>query len=436
MRKLLLQLTLLLLVLSSCGDDASPTTPKVDIDPPQKGSIKGVVIDSTTNLPISGAIVSTFPITSSTRTNENGNFEILGISPDLYDLYITHKDYYAHTSKIRVSNGLTNDFVILITAMDSANNIPNKPTLLRPSDNFGISFSRIRFQWEGTDQDNDSLLYDIYFRTIGSDFKQIASNIKEENYVFVFQFRESVKYQWYVVAKDKYSTNTSGVFNFHLDKSALIDIPNMIGYWKFDRDTYDYGPNSYLSEMENVDFSPDRKENFESAANFKGKSSMKSNVVLPTSLQLTKEFTIALWVKPNSTSPGIGDNNSYYDCVSKWGDLKIDKASWAFGMNSSTSVFFTTYNNTSTLHTIYSPVLDRGLWQHIAVTFDYGISSIYINGKLISVAKKMNIPQESIYNATIGGRQDNKSAYNGEMDDLYIFDRALSDEEILQLFNE
>lgn len=48
----------------------------------------------------------------------------------------------------------------------------------------------------------------------------------------------------------------------------------------------------------------------------------------------------------------------------------------------------------------------------------------------------MNIPQESIYNATIGGRQDNKSAYNGEIDDLYIFDRALSPQEIQILYKD
>lgn len=435
MRQLLLLITLLLLALASCRDGANPTKPKKDIDPAPKGSVSGYVIDSATNLPVSGVIVNTFPITSSTRTDWKGKFELLDISPDLYTLHITHKDYFAYTLKIKVSDGISNDLFAYIIAKDTVNTAPNKPTLLRPKDKFRISFNHILFQWEGIDSDNDTLLYDIYFRTVGSDFKLIATNVKAQNYEFVFDFIENNKYQWYVVAKDKFSSNTSEIFNFRFDRTAIINIPNIIGYWKFDGDAYDYGPNSYLSEMENVDFVPDRKDYNESSANFKGHGSIRSNVVLPVSLQLSSEFTIALWVRP-STSPGISDHSGYFDCVSKWGTLKEGKASWAFGINSSSSLFLTTYSNTASSEAIYASNVTAGKWQHIAVTFDNGTASFYIGGTLVKTAKKMMIPQKSIYNTTIGGRQDNKSAYNGSMDDLYIFDRALSPEEILMLYKE
>ncbi|MFA7326415.1 MAG: LamG-like jellyroll fold domain-containing protein [Candidatus Kapaibacterium sp.] len=432
MKSILLS-TLLILVLVSCTDEESPTAPKDDKVTIMKGMIKGYVFDSATDLPVSGAIISTFPITSTTRSDENGKFELPEISPDLYDLNIKHKNYFAYTSKIKVSDQITNNIELFITSMESVNTKPEKPTLLFPSEDFKVSTNKIKFRWEGNDIDNDSLLYDVYFRKMGSDFKSIANNLKSKYYDDEFTFSESEQYQWYVIAKDYYSFSISDTFNFTYKEVVLTDIEDMIGNWKFDGDATDYAPNAYISSMDNVTFVNDRRNNFESAANFFGKSSLKSKVLLPTSLQLRNEFTISLWIKPLAS---LGENGAgYYDCISKWGGSGSGKASWAFGITKNSNLFLSTYNTSLTTQAT-TTIIFPDEWQHIAVTFINGTATFYINGAEVHVATGMQTPQISGYNASIGARPDQLSSYHGAMDDVYLFDRALSDQEILSLSQE
>lgn len=423
--------TLLLLVLASCRDDANPTSPKDDTHI-IKGSIKGYVYDATTELPVSGVIVSTFPITSSTRTDANGKFELPEVSPDLYDLNISHKDYFAYTSKIKVSDQITNDIELFITSLESVNNRPDKPKLLLPADKISIGSGVFKFKWECNDIDNDSLKYDVFFRSIGSDFKLVANNIKTKYFNFEYKLNETDKYQWYVVAKDNYSFSISDTFSFTYKEIVITDIPDLIGNWRFDGDATDYGPNGYVSNIQNVLFVADRNNSIEHAANFTGKSSVSSKILLPTSLQLTSEFTIALWVKPAAT---LGDNGSVgnFECVSKWGGAGAGKASWAFGITKESYLFLATYGSAATIKPTVNFQIKPEVWQHIAVTFSNGVATFYIDGSQVFEATGMQIPQVSGYNASIGGRQDQMSSYNGAIDDLFLFERALTSLEIQRL---
>lgn len=427
--------TLLLIVLASCGDDANPTAPKDGVDPVLKGSIIGYVYDATTELPVSGVLVSTFPITSSTRTDANGKFELPEISPDLYDLNISHKDYFAYTSKIKVSDRITNDIELFITSIESVNNRPDKPTLLLPLNDNIIGSNVFKFKWECKDIDNDSLKYDVYFRNLGSEFKLIANNIKNKFLNYEYNLNEVDQYQWYVVAKDNYTFSISDTFRFRYKEVVITDIPDLMANWKFDGDATDYGPNGYVSNIQNVLFVTDRKKNVEHAANFTGKSSISSKILLPTSIQLSNEFTISLWIKPSST---LGDNGStgYYECVSKWGGSGAGKASWAFGITKDSYLFLGTYGTTASIKSTTNILVKTEVWQHIAVTFNNGVATFYIDGNEVFVATGMLIPQVSGYNASIGGRQDQVSSYNGAIDDLYIFERVLSSLEIQKLSQE
>ena len=98
-----------LIALFSCDDEDKLIAP--DANPLLEGNIKGLVLDSITEEPIAGAFVSTYPLTSTTETLEDGSFELPSVSPDVYDILITHPDYRTYTQKIKVSNQITNDIL-------------------------------------------------------------------------------------------------------------------------------------------------------------------------------------------------------------------------------------------------------------------------------------------------------------------------------------
>lgn len=94
-----------LLFLLSCSDDStSPGT--------EKGTIKGFVFNSETNERIPDAYIATEPLTSSMKTNSNGNFELKEIDPGNYFLIVTKQGYKPYRSEIKVSNNITNDLQI------------------------------------------------------------------------------------------------------------------------------------------------------------------------------------------------------------------------------------------------------------------------------------------------------------------------------------
>ena len=77
------------------------------------------------------------------------------------------------------------------------------------------------------------------------------------------------------------------------------------------------------------------------------------------------------------------------------------------------------------------------VWQHIAMTYDGTVGETYINGVPSFYSEITgNYVGLAGTNLWIGGRQDNSNWFNGKIDDVRIFDRALSEQEIQQLYDE
>jgi hypothetical protein len=84
----------------------------------------------------------------------------------------------------------------------------------------------------------------------------------------------------------------------------------------------------------------------------------------------------------------------------------------------------------------------NGTWHHVAGTFDGAITRIYVDGKPAGTpgfwtGELAYTP----YDLTIGGNRANRSrevfgaSFNGVLDDVMMFNRALSAEEIRQLYD-
>ncbi len=150
------------------------------------------------------------------------------------------------------------------------------------------------------------------------------------------------------------------------------------------------------------------------------------------SLNLDEDFTIAMWVKRSSLSQmgnvidfGTGESTSAYASQflididnSDNGNLLI------FMMGDSTYSGF--------YHVNAGANIPDTEWHHIAVTFSGATSTVYVDGDPESVVTQANSSRISsgVDECYIGARTNGNAAFNGLIDEVSIYNRALSPQEI------
>lgn len=418
------------ITLLSCSDDEQPTKTSEIV----QGTIKGTIIDVDTKEPVVGAFIKTSPLSSTTTSKEDGTFELSSVGPDVYDIIISHPDYLEFKDKIKVSDHITNNILFTMVSKRSLNTPPDIPTLIYPVGNAKVGSSKVIFRWSASDKDKDSLKFDVYFGKVNEDMQLIGENIKDNFFEFNYNFEEGVDYQWKVVAKDKYSKTSSDSSQFSYKEKVVVDLPGLVANWKLDGNAIDSGINGYDGTEQNVTYVDDRKGEKSSAAYFNGTYNINSKILINGNLQISNKFTISLWIKPD---PSLGENGNggYFDCISQWGGGGSGLASWNFGITKGSIAFLSTYYTSNTTKQTNLLIITNQ-WQHLAVTFDNGTANFYLNGVYKFTATGYQNPQVSKLHVSIGGRQDQLSSFHGAIDDVYIFDKVLSDKEILNLYEE
>jgi predicted MPP superfamily phosphohydrolase len=113
---------------------------------------------------------------------------------------------------------------------------------------------------------------------------------------------------------------------------------------------------------------------------------------------------------------------------------------WYFGIRAnSKKLFFSVMDISSTQHSSGDyelPEYDR--WYHVVGVVDEGVGSLlYVNGELVSeIFESFSLKQISgkIYTGSKGS-DDDADYFKGSIDDLMIYDKALTEQEILSIYN-
>lgn len=142
-----------------------------------------------------------------------------------------------------------------------------------------------------------------------------------------------------------------------------------------------------------------------------------------TSLGAGSYLTVAFWVAPQDV-PGTDER-----LISK-------RYSWDLKLNGdSRRPQFSASGSYATLN--YSAAL--WAWQHIAFTFSSGVMHGYVNGIevpfLANTFSSGQSLQAQTYGFAIGADSSNSSAAKGSMDDVVIYNRALSGAEVATLYS-
>jgi hypothetical protein len=140
---------------------------------------------------------------------------------------------------------------------------------------------------------------------------------------------------------------------------------------------------------------------------------------------ITEQITLAAWV--NTDDAGNGQHNPY-----------ITKGDQTYGLKhaSNNSMEFFIYEGG--WHTLQSSVDDsfNGVWHHVAGTFDGTQLKLFIDGGLAGTLDYTGSIATGTYPVNLGRNSQNTDRlYEGVLDEARIYNRALSEGEILYLAN-
>jgi hypothetical protein len=145
-------------------------------------------------------------------------------------------------------------------------------------------------------------------------------------------------------------------------------------------------------------------------------------VSIPANTPAMTEISISLWVNVrtmiNSTAPRLLTRND----VSSFAVLCVQSA-----------ITLEFYVNGVTLGTTVASIVNLG-WNHIGATYSSGVSKkLYLNSVLVASATQTATIAATALPIVLGNRASGGRPLNGQLDDVRIYNRALSPSEIALL---
>jgi len=222
---------------------------------------------------------------------------------------------------------------------------------------------------------------------------------------------------------------------YEVGSDLFIPSPHsgLVGYWTFDEGTgtiaYDlsgYGNNGSLYNFNWTATSGWTTGKISGALNFDGVDD-RVDCGNGTSLNIANGITIEAWVNTNSYG-------SYKKIL-----IKGNNINFAFALSQGPSPYETYFivqnSGGSKGSAIYNQNLPVGQWVHLVGTYDNYNVKLYWNGLKVasaSLSGNINSNNESV---NISGYAAGTEIFNGLIDEVHIYNRALSDAEIQAIYN-
>jgi hypothetical protein len=217
--------------------------------------------------------------------------------------------------------------------------------------------------------------------------------------------------------------------------TALADINDgLAGYWSFNGNAHDESGNGNHASVNQPTLTEDRFGNPNSAYYFDGDDRM---IVLSSeSLNPTDQLSIAFWIKVNSTT------NEWSPIIHKGqkGGSCCRNREYSVWLNEQQNFHLGSAGDGSDQHVLNSNAVQLGEWIFYTAVVDRRnhFMKVYINGVLdVQMSDSYSSFNNNNYDLEFGGvgeGHSNYSPFNGVLDDIRIYTRALSESEIVELF--
>jgi hypothetical protein len=212
---------------------------------------------------------------------------------------------------------------------------------------------------------------------------------------------------------------------------SYVPTDGLVGWWPFNGNANDESGNGNDGVVNGATLSSDRNDSGDAAYSFSDQSIQYIEVANSTSLNNIQSLTISLWCNLLShTDYNHYVNKSDQNPVTQSGNYQFVFA------NSETGVYFYYNDWPNVFQTNYLPELNQ--WTHLVITYEYGnlnTCNFYANSNLIDSFTTTGPLPFTMEDIQIGGYStENYNTTNGKLDDIAIYNRALTEQEIQNLY--
>jgi hypothetical protein len=218
----------------------------------------------------------------------------------------------------------------------------------------------------------------------------------------------------------------------------------LVGYWPFCGNANDDSGNGNNGTVNGATLTTDRFGNTNSAYDFNGTTNYIS--VMNNSSLNPSSITISGWISSNANAQNT--SGGVRSIVTKWnqtpncgGDGENFNVQLSV-FNSTNVIAFATSQNSQIANALKSStdVIGLNTWKHFVFTHDPSSGQkLYINGVLISSNNTLGVLCATTNNLYFGADKLNAALwryFNGKIDDIGIWNRALTPSEVTQLYNQ
>jgi prepilin-type N-terminal cleavage/methylation domain-containing protein len=220
----------------------------------------------------------------------------------------------------------------------------------------------------------------------------------------------------------------------NLTISPLYSTTGLVGYWPFEEgsgsSTADQSGNGNGGSWNGASLGNNNTHYVGGkvgsyAGNFDGSTDYVS-VPYSASIAITGPISISAWFKVSSVSA------TQQALLSRWGTSNSYALIWNSSGVSQNLRFWTTIGNVATATTA-----GDGNWHQTVATYNGSVLNLYLDGSIIASQADSGSINDNGYNLRIGydGTGFGSAYFPGLMDDVRIYNRALSASEIAALYN-
>ncbi len=280
----------------------------------------------------------------------------------------------------------------------------------------------------------DQFMNDTAFRIYN--YTECAANsgfLREANINFLFNLTGNTSQIFWLYYTNNTATPKKPTYNFSYD-------PSLVGYWKLDSvNASNYTPDStnYHNDGRLFNYSCDPAAcNITGGQIFSGLvfdgADDYANITNPNGLYTPVEVTVGAWARTAKTS---SETKTIYS----------RGESYILGISPENSLYFRARNTTSSILSADGLIPAVNQWYHIVGVYNGSYIKLYVNGSFVAqIYLGGNIRDSSVdRNYHIGAKyawHTGNSYYddyfwNGTIDEVRIYNRSLSADEIRALYN-